>query len=242
MGLPLAIEEGDGEIRESTDAPGSPGPMRYSDLSLKDLVCRCADDPRDHEAWEEFVSRVDKPIALTPMRTASLWVERSLSVVEDLRQDTYMKLCKDDCRRLRDFAIQHPDDDAILRYIKKTAANATIDHFRHSKGQRFGGDRPHVSTDDVDPEDSRSQERIHFRILVEEIDELLKQCLTGPDRERDWMIFWLYFRQGMSCEEIASLPTIGLTDDGVGSVIERLKRCIRERIVGFHSSSSDDEE
>lgn len=237
MGLPLAIEEGDGEVRESTDAPSSPGPMRYSDLSLKGLVCRCADDPRDHEAWEEFVSRVDKPIALTAMRTASLWVERSLSVVEDLRQDTYMKLCKDDCRRLRDFAIQHPDDDAILRYIKKTAANATHDYFR-----RY----PLVSTIDIDPETEqkadRSQERTEYRVFLKEIDGHLKHCLTGADQKRDRMIFWLYFLQGMSRKEIASLPTIGLTDDGVGSVIERLKRCIRERIVGFHSSSSDDEE
>jgi len=32
------------------------------------------------------------------------------------------------------------------------------------------------------------------------------RCLTGPDEERDRMIFWLYFRQGMSTKEIVSLP------------------------------------
>jgi hypothetical protein len=36
----------------------------------------------------------------------------------------------------------------------------------------------------------------------------------------------------MSTKEIASLPTIGLTAKGVGSVIERLKPDIRELIVG----------
>ena len=56
------------------------------------------------------------------------------------------------------------------------------------------------------------------------------------------MIFWLYFRQGMSTKEIASLPTIGLGAKGVGSVIERLKHCIRDQIVGFRSDSDDDEE
>ena len=43
-------------------------------------------------------------------------------------------------------------------------------------------------------------------------------------------------------KEIASLPSIGLTAQGVGSVIERLKHGIREQIVGFRSDSDDDEE
>ena len=53
------------------------------------------------------------------------------------------------------------------------------------------------------------------------------------------MIFWLYFRQGMSTKEIASLPTIRLGAKGVGSVIERLKHCIREQILGSRSDSDD---
>ena len=57
------------------------------------------------------------------------------------------------------------------------------------------------------------------------------------------MIFWLYFRQGMSTKQIASLPNIvGLTAKGVGSVIERLKHGIREQIVGSCLDSVDDEE
>jgi DNA-directed RNA polymerase specialized sigma subunit len=50
-----------------------------------------------------------------------------------------------------------------------------------------------------------SQEKNRFRTVFDEIDEHLKRCLTGPEQERDRMIFWLYFRQGMSTKEIASL-------------------------------------
>ena len=222
----------------------SPAPEpNYSALSLKDLVCLCA-GPRDDDAWEEFVSRVGKPISLTIMRTASLWGEPSRSVVEDLVQDTYSKLWEDGCRLLRDFAIQHPE--AILGYIKITAANVTHDHFKRGRGQRYGGDKLHVSTSDVDPEAGNevhgSQEEIAFEIFLKEIDEHLKHCLTEPYRERDWTIFWLYFRQGLSTKEIASLPTIGLSAKGVGAVIERLKRCLRERILGSTTDSDDDEE
>ena len=56
------------------------------------------------------------------------------------------------------------------------------------------------------------------------------------------MIFWLYFRQGMSTREIASLPSVGLGIKGVGSVIERLKAYIRERILSSPSSFEENED
>ena len=215
---------------------------RYSSLSLKDIVCLCA-GACDDEAWEEFVSRVGKPISLTILRTASVWGAPSRSLVEDLVQITYLKLWEDSCRLLRDFAIQHPE--AILGYLKKTAANVTHDYFKHGYSQTSGGAQLHVSTSDVDPEAGKeghgSQEKIAFGLFLDEIDGHLKGCLTGPDQERDRMIFWLYFRQGMSTKEIASLPTIGLSAKGVGSVLERLKHGIREQILGVRSDSDDGE-
>ena len=214
---------------------------RYSSLSLKDLVSLCA-GPSDDSAWEEFVLRVGKTISLTVLRTAYLWGEPSPSLVEDLVQLTYLKLCEDNCRHLRDFAIQNPD--GILGYLKKVAANATHDYFRHERCQSSGGSQTHVSTSDVDVEAGKevhgSQDRIAFQILLNQIDEHLKRHLTGDDQERDRTIFWLYFRQGMSAKEIASLPTIGLGPKGVSSVIERLKQCIREELVGFSSQSREE--
>jgi RNA polymerase sigma-70 factor (ECF subfamily) len=123
--------------------------------------------------------------------------------------------------------------------LKKTAANATHDYFKHGHSQSSGGNNPHISTSDVDPEAGKeihgSEEKIAFEVFLNEINEHLKQYLTGPDQERDRMIFWLYFRQGMSTKEIASMPTVGLSAKGVGSVIERLKHGIREQILGSYS-------
>src|SRR5262249_24859126 len=135
---------------------------------------------------------------------------------------------------LQEFATQYPE--AILGYLKKTAANVTHDHFRRGYSQSSGGAQPHVSTADVDleviDEGHGAQGTITFAVVLREIDEHLRRCLTGPDQERDRMIFWLYFRQGMTVRELAALPGIGLGPKGVGSVIERLKRSIREQIVG----------
>ena len=220
----------------------TPQSTRYSSLSLQDVIGLCA-GPRDDEAWEEFVSRVGRPISLTILRTASLWGEPSPSLVEDLTQVTYLKLWEDGCRLLRDFALQHPE--AILGYIKKIAANATHDHFKHGRSQSAGGDTPHVSTSDVDPEAGKeghgSEEKIAFGVFLQEIDDHLKRSLTGPDQERDRMIFWLYLRQGMSTKEIASLPTVGLSSKGVGSVIERMKYCIREQVLGTPPDPEEEE-
>lgn len=136
---------------------------------------------------------------------------------------------------MRDFTIQRPE--AILGYLKKTAANATHDYFKHGHSQSAGGDIPHVSTADADPEAGKevdgSQERIAFAVLVGEIDKHLKRCVNGPDQERGRMTFWLYFRRGMSTTEIALLPTIGLSAKEVGNVIERLKHAIRGHIPGI---------
>jgi len=220
--------------------PDSFRTTRYSSLSLTEVVCLCAESS-DDEAWEEFVSRAGRPISLAIMRTASQWGEPSRSMVEDLVQLTYVKLWEGGRDLLRDFALQHPE--AVLGYLKRMAANVTHDYFKHGHSQTSGGNKPHVSTNDIEPEAGKelrgSQESIAFSIFLKELDEYLRISLTGPDQERDRLIFWLYFRQGMSTKEIASLPNIKLSPKGVGSVIERLKQAIREQILGTGSDNDE---
>ena len=215
---------------------------QYSSLSLKEVVSLCSESGND-EAWEEFVARVGGPLKLMIGRTAALWGNSSRSLVEDLIQATYLKLWEGGIQLLREFMIERPE--AVLGYLKKTAANATHDYFKHGGSQTSGGDQAHVSTSEVDPaletDAYGSQRTIALGVFLQEIDELLKRCLAGPDQERDRTIFWLYFRQGMSTKEIASLPTIGLSAKGVGSVIERLKHSVREQILGGRAESGEKE-
>jgi RNA polymerase sigma-70 factor (ECF subfamily) len=210
----------------------NPKSTRYSSLPLVDVVHLCA-DACDDDAWDELVARVTKPLSLTIMRTASMWGRASREVVDDLVQATYLKLWQGGRTLLREFAIARPE--SVLGYLKRIAANATHDYFKHRHSQACGGENWLVSTVDVDPEAERgahgSPDDIAFEIFLREIDEHLTRSLTGPDQERDRTIFWLYFRQGMSTREIASLPGMGLGTKGVGSVLERLKRSIREQIL-----------
>ena len=77
------------------------------------------------------------------------------------------------------------------------------------------------------------------QVLLKEIDRCLETCSEGPDKERDRLIFWLYYQQGMSAKAIAALPTVGLGAKGVESAILRLTRLVREQLAGLRSQTSE---
>lgn len=205
---------------------------RYSSTTTFDLIAVCASS-RDSVAWEEFLSRIQRPVGLSVVRTARQWGPAPQQVIDDLVQETYVKLCADNCRSLLEFAVQHPD--AVAGYIKTIAVNLVHDHFKSRYSQKRGAGRPQESLEHLDPiagsevfGGPRAMER---QILLKEIDRYLEECSVGPDQERDRQVFWFYYQQGMSAKAIAALPTVGLTAKGVESLILRLTRLIRERIV-----------
>lgn len=201
-------------------------------MSGEQLVRACA-EANDSAAWNEFVFRFHRPISLSIIRTAYQWGEIPQQVVDDLVQDTYLKLCTNKCRQLLEFAALHPD--TILGYVKAIAVNVAHDHFKSLHSQKRGSGEVSQITEDVDPQAGPSKaggkEAIEREVLFKQIDECVESCLEGPDRDRDRTIFWLYYQQGMTAKNIAALPTIGLSAKGVESVIVRLIRLVRDRMV-----------
>src|SRR4051812_2099089 len=100
--------------------------MIYSSLSCDELVRACAESG-DAEAWQEFVCRFERLIGIVVWRVARRHGENSGTVVEDLVQETYAKICDDDCRLLRGFKPHH--QDAFFGMLKVTAANVARDYF-----------------------------------------------------------------------------------------------------------------
>jgi RNA polymerase sigma-70 factor (ECF subfamily) len=212
---------------------------RNSSISAEELIRACAQS-NDAAIWDEFVSRFHKPISISVVRTAQQWGGASQSTVEDLIQETYIKLCANQCSLLLNFATQHPE--AIVGYIKTTAVNVAHDHFKALRSQKRGLGEAAQAIEDIDPEsrtlDLGSRDSIEREVLLKEIDRVLESCLKGPDRERDTLIFWLHYQQGMSAKSIATLPTITLSSKGVESVIYKLTRLIREELVLLQSHGS----
>lgn len=207
---------------------------RYSSTSAEELVRACAES-NDGAAWAEFVGRFRKPISLSICRTADQWSQPPQEVVDDLLQETYLKLCADKCRLLLEFAVRHPE--AVAGYIKTIAVNVARDHFKARHSQKRGRGEVGQFPEDAEPaaaiDSSEGQEAIEREVLFKQINECLEVCSVGPDQQRDCLIFWLYYQQGMSAKAIAALPTVGLSAKGVESAICRLTRMVREKIVGL---------
>jgi RNA polymerase sigma-70 factor (ECF subfamily) len=210
----------------------------YASLNTEQLIHLCARSG-DGAAWDEFVSRFHRAISLSIIRTAYQWGHAPRQLVDDLVQETYLKLCTNQCRLLLEFAAQHPE--AVLGYIRTIAVNVARDYFKSVHSQKRGAGQSQDSLAEIDPkaetESLGGQEAMERQILLKQIDQCLGTCATGPDQERDRLIFWLYYQQGMSAKAIAELPTIRLTAKGVESAIMRLTRLVRQQIVSIRSDA-----
>jgi RNA polymerase sigma-70 factor, ECF subfamily len=208
--------------------------LRHSSMSGEELIQACAEG-NDGAAWDEFVRRFHRPISLSIIRTAYQWGEIPQQVVDDLVQETYLKLCTNKCCQLLEFARRHPG--AILGYVKTIAVNVAHDYFKSLHSQKRGSGQINQIMEDTNPTAAPSElggpEAMERGVLFKQIDECIETCLEGPDQDRDRTIFWLYYQQGMTAKDIAALPTIGLSAKGVESVLVRVIRLVRERMVGM---------
>jgi RNA polymerase sigma-70 factor, ECF subfamily len=214
--------------------------MSIAQLSPEALIQQCIDG--EVAAWEEFMNRYHRLIVGVVFRTTQKWGEASPQTIDDLIQETYLKLCADDYRLLRAYEPKH--SDAIFGYIKVITANLVHDRFKALHSEKRGGDQivADLTTleNRTDTEKSfGSQEAMEREILLREIDALLDRSASADTGERDRTIFWLYYRQGFTTRAIAALPAIGLTIKGVESTILRMTRIVRKQMVETRLVNSD---
>jgi len=205
---------------------------RYAKSSSKQLLTACAGS-KDEEAWAEFIRRFQVVIAAAVLRTARHWGEPPRPQLDDLIQDTYLKLCEKDSRLLRSFQPRH--EDSIYGFLKVVAANVVHDHFKSALAAKRGAGQTEVIMDSVQMHPKTagadSFDVISQRLQLEQLDRILTQLTAGKDQARKRAIFWLRHRQGLTASEIASIPSIGLTTEGVESVLLRLVAMIRAHLI-----------
>src|ERR1019366_3402047 len=152
------------------------------------------------------------------------------------RQDTYLKLCENHCRLLRSFQPYH--EDSIYGFLKVVAANVVHDHFKAALAAKRGAEQTEALMEQVpiDPKTASTDcwDAVGQRLQLAQVDRILTQLTAGKDQERKRTIFWLRHRQGLTASEIAAIPSIGLTTEGVESVLMRLVAMIRSHVI--HSS------
>lgn len=203
----------------------------FAQLSSTDLARKCAGS-RNAEAWNEFIRRFQPVIAAAVLRTARHFGEPSRDLLDDLTQETYLKLCENESRMLRSFQPRH--EDAIYGFLKVVAANVVHDHFKSALAGKRGASQTEAINEavQIDPKTpgADSAAAIHRTLQLKQIDQILTQVTAGKDQQRKRMIFWLRHQQGLTASEIAALPSIGLSTEGVESVLLRLTIMIRRHM------------
>ncbi|MGH9560640.1 MAG: RNA polymerase sigma factor [Terracidiphilus sp.] len=197
----------------------------YSRLNTVDLVAQCL-STNHAEVWQEFVRRFQPLIAGVVARAAARWVAVTDCTVDDLVQETYIKLCAENCRRLREFESRY--DEAFYGYVKSIAYSVTLDHFKKHYASKRGA-RLRSSVDaEVSLRLVGKASSADSDLLLREIEEMSGQGMEG---KRDRLIFNLYYRQGYGTAEIARIHTLGLSQKGVESCLHRLVERLRKRVV-----------
>ncbi|HZE82002.1 MAG TPA: sigma-70 family RNA polymerase sigma factor [Candidatus Polarisedimenticolia bacterium] len=207
----------------------SHGSVQYSQMAIPQLIAVCTSEASE-AAWREFIRRSQPLIATVIAKAVRRFGNASHTLVDDLSQDVYLKLCKDNFRALKIVEILH--ENAFLGFLKAVATHTAQDYFRSAAAFKAGAahelEAPeadlvfmeHGSSRDASPELERE-------ILLKEIDTILKTLEHEPNFERDHAIFWLYYSQGLTAREIAALPDVKLSVKGVESTLLRLTRQIR---------------
>ena len=197
------------------------------DSDLVQLLGRCLESRKGSE-WEPFIRQIHPSVVAGVISTLARVGISSRQVVEDLVQETFLKLCAQDSRVLRSF--QAGDSNGLKAYIRVIASSTTLDFLRARDAQKRiktpisleGGTFEILSSHNPEAEAGRKQ-------LLEHIDS----CLADQ-KDRDRRIFWLYHRQGFTPKAIADLPGIALATGGVETIVYRLTRAVRECLERAH--------
>jgi RNA polymerase sigma-70 factor (ECF subfamily) len=199
--------------------------MAEEEIPIRELLQLCLDtDAEEH--WREFVRRTQPLIASVIINTVRRWKQPAPSLVDDLIQNTYVKLLDNDRKALR--SIKNEYENAIFGFLKVVASNVVQDHFRKPINK---ADEVEVS-DAVLPPGHDERERLEFSDKKKEVQKILATLSSSETYERDVAIFWFFYEQGYTAKEISQLPNVGLTVKGVEAVTLRLSRYLRERLDG----------
>jgi RNA polymerase sigma-70 factor (ECF subfamily) len=198
--------------------------MQEEEIPIRELLHLCLGS-EDEERWLQFVRRTQPLIANVIINTLRRWREPSPSLVDDLIQETYLKLFANDRKALR--SIKNEYENTIFGYLKVVASNVTRDHFRQPESKVTEVEL----AEPVLPLSPDGFDRIQFARMKDKIDERLEK-LPAETKERDVTIFWLYFEQGYSAREISELPSFELTVKGVESSLQRSVRFLKEGGLG----------
>lgn len=202
--------------------------MDLARATVNDLAIACARSA-DAAEWGEFLRRCKPLVTLVVLRVARVWLTApSPAVVDDISQEVFLKLCEQERRILREFEAR--GEDSFLGLLRIVAGSVANDHFRRIYSVKRGGKTLTASLNEEGPggevAHSQNAHDLHQQVLFSQLDQMLGSA-PAVISERDRSIFWLYYKQGFTAEEIAGVSGTGLSAKGVESALRRITKWVR---------------
>lgn len=198
-------------------------PANYSSVTAEELVQACI-AINDDAAWAEFVRRFRPVIARVVFRIVRRRTEPHQHLVDDLIQETFLKLCADQSLLLRRFQSRHRD--SVFGFVKVVAASVAQDYFKFEQARKRDVNRTEQLLDEtsaeVRPQNPNSLEQMDRQVMMHQLDDAIQSLFPGEHHSRNRVIFWLHHMAGMTASEIASIPWMGLNTKGVESILRRM--------------------
>lgn len=187
---------------------------------------------RDEGAWHEFVHRFQPLIAAVVIKTLRRCMNPRSTLIDDLVQETYLKLCSKNFKALRRFECRH--ENSLAGFLKVVASNVTQDYLRGFLSKKHGSGKAEDQIDETSPKHlvANSSELMERQIVLSQIALCLERESSEANFKRDCTIFWLHYRHGLTAEAISQYPGIGLSVKGVESALFRLTKLLRIKLGG----------
>ena len=103
------------------------------------------------------------------------WPQAPCDVVDDLAQETYLKLCAEECRLLRQFKFRGPE--SIYGFLKVVAASVVLDHLKSQLARKRDASQTETLSDDSSPDrlDTGGGSRLSMedQVALRQIDEIV---------------------------------------------------------------------
>src|SRR5258707_2307622 len=177
--------------------------MAQEEISIRDLLHLClSSDGEEH--WRQFVQRTRPLIASVIINTVRRWKVPEPNLVDDLIQETYLKLFANDRKALRSIKNEH--ENTIFGFLKVVASNVVRDHFRRPQSK---ADETELS-DAVLPAGQDVHERLEVSLKNQKVQEILRTLSSSAKYERDVASFWVSYQQGYTAQENSLVSALGL--------------------------------
>jgi RNA polymerase sigma factor (sigma-70 family) len=162
----------------------------------KGLLAGCL--KREKVAWDAFVLQYSSLVYYTIRKTFSLYhAEPETEAVDDLFQEFFLTLFRDDLKKLRKF--RGDRGCSLASWLRVVAVQVTIDSLRKHKPTELELAET-LSDDSADPFELCFREEMH--------EALSRAVQTLPPRDR--LFFELYYGQGLPPEEVRAILNTSL--------------------------------